>query len=456
MLFADPSFIAFEVINSGGVVISEHRYAAAVTQSLPLLASWLGLPLSAVLGLYSVGFYLLYVGVAWVVGSCWKQYGLATLLGCYFTLIVSDGYFWPNNEVHQGVAWAVLFLGRYFYLLAPRRPPRWSDHALLIGTVVLATNAHLLVAAPLFFLWTYFHLDRLASGLATDWKRLAAYTLLIVAGIGLRYYLSHDSWYDGYKLRGVQSLSPETVWDSLRSGQARTAWKLLWRDYLTLPILLLVGLVAAWRTRRWWSALLVLPAVVVYVVLVCVTYPAGFGRALLYYYESEWAGLGVIVATPLVVHLRGISRRHWVGFAVAGLLFVPRLGAIWDSHRYFADRRENLEATVVFLRARDGTKFATRNEALLGTYFGIYWGLPNELTLAAALKNPAAPQVALYVAGGPPLVEDDPAVYHSNFRRQPVRSLHPDYFRPDTTSTYRLLSPQEEEEWAAILHRLPR
>jgi hypothetical protein len=456
MLFVDPAFIAFEIINGGEMVISEHRYAAAVTQSVPLVISWLELPLPFVLIAYSASFYLLYLSVFLIVGFQWKQYGLATLLVVYLTLLVSDGYFWPNNEVHQGVAWAILFLGRFACLLRTRGGIHWYDHILLIFSLALATNAHLLVAAPLVFLWVHLLIGWRVEGDRIALAPVLIYTALIGLGIGLRYYLSHDSWYDGYKLEGVRSLSLESIRGSLVSGQLRTMLARVWPHYLTLPVVFVLSGISAWRAGRMGSFVLAGLAVLLYTVLVCVTYPAAFGRELLYYYESEWAGLAIIVATPLVLHVPETSGKWWIGTGLAILLFVPRLWAIGHSHTYFSDRLNNLKQSVQLLdRWPDGDKFNTENGALLREHFGVYWGMPIEVTLAGAVFGAGKETVALRVKDAPPLQEGDSLVFQSNFRRQPIRSLNPVYFQLDTLAPYRPILPRREEEWRDRLHRLP-
>src|ERR1044071_9848746 len=60
MLLCDAPHIAFRILNEGKLQIHQHRYGAFVTQSFPLIASKLPLPLSIVLFLYSISFNLFY------------------------------------------------------------------------------------------------------------------------------------------------------------------------------------------------------------------------------------------------------------------------------------------------------------------------------------------------------------------------------------------------------------
>ena len=110
MLFVDPAFITFEILHQDWFVFSEHRYGAFITQAFPLIGDRLGLSLKTILIGYSMSFYLFFTAVIVVCGSLLKQYKLAILFCCYLAFIVSDVYFWPNNEVHQAIDWMINFL----------------------------------------------------------------------------------------------------------------------------------------------------------------------------------------------------------------------------------------------------------------------------------------------------------------------------------------------------------
>lgn len=115
MLFVDPAFITFEIINNKTFIFSENRYGAFITQIFPLISVHLNASLNVVLVLYSVSFYLFYLLVAFLSGSVFKQKLLAILFIFYLCFFVSDVYFWPNNEIHQAVGWMILFLSLFNY-----------------------------------------------------------------------------------------------------------------------------------------------------------------------------------------------------------------------------------------------------------------------------------------------------------------------------------------------------
>src|SRR5690554_4397262 len=147
MLFVDPAWIVFNIINSGYFSFAEHRYGAFITQIFPLAAVYMGFSLKAILVLYSLSFYLFYLSAALIMGLMWKQKWLAILLAIYLILFVSDGYYWPNNEVHQGITWMMLFIA-YYLRLKEQEVKSFLPYLLLTILAALAISSHLLVLIP--------------------------------------------------------------------------------------------------------------------------------------------------------------------------------------------------------------------------------------------------------------------------------------------------------------------
>ncbi|WP_420460688.1 hypothetical protein [Neolewinella sp.] len=448
ILFTDPSFILFRMLLEGQPIISEHRYGAVVTQVFPLIGFRLGLPLAMVCWFYSVSFYVFHTAIYLVLGLRWRQYGLALLLPLYLTLIVSDVYFWPNNEIHQAVGWGLLFVGCYLHL-RPRPLGVWQ-HVVLLVLLLITTNTHPLVAAPLTFVWVTFVWAR-SGGWRGLLPRDGLYTLAIGLGIGLRYYLSHESWYDGYKLQGVRALDWSAVTASFQSGQLRTMLGYA-ELYWPLAVVALVGCYAAIRSRAYGVLLLTMLAGVVYTVLVCVTYPGGFGRVQLYYFESEWMGLGLILAVPFILY--GLPKLpRYVMVAVLLISFGARTRVLADSYAYYHQRVNNLGIVTETLREAGMPKVISYPATDWQAYFGITWGLPLETLWASALADPAA--ISLKVVDTEGEVATAVTDFRSNFKRLRISEMPTEYFGVDTTGGYRLLTTEESETLRELLQPLP-
>ncbi len=452
MLFVDPAFITLELILTDSLFIMERRYGSFITHLVPLLGSRMGIPLPGILFLYSISFYVFYLAVALIVGRVWKQYGLVTLFVLYLTLMVSDGYFWPNNEIHQAVAWMLLFLGRYF----SRRGQvlHWYDHLLLVPLVFLAANTHLLVAAPLAFLWVYLHLAYASSYRALLSRRVLLYTGLVAAAIGLRYWMSVETGYDSGKLSAMGTLDLERVLATFRSGHAATLYRLFQINYWVLLPLLLAGIYGTVHTRKWWLLLPVFGASLGYFILVCSVFSSGYGREYIFYFESEWQGLSLILATPFVIQfLPLLSSRHTAAGVVL-VVFAVRLVYIGNGFTYFDTRLSNLEVLNASVREFGKEKALLIPAQRLSPYFGMSWGLPIETYFRSLVDGDPRPVTVKNSDG----VKDDGGgrYFFSSFRLVSPEVMPPQYFPFNQDIEYRVLSETELAEITTRLRPLPK
>ena len=452
MLFVDPAFIAFEIIQYKGFMISERRYGSFITQMWPLIGSSLGWSLKTILIVYSASFYAFYLSVAALVGFAWKQYGLVTLLALYLTLVVSDVYFWPNNEIHQAVGWMMLFLGLYFS--AFRRRLRWYEHILLVSFAFLATVTHMLAAAPIAFLWVYLHLSRVGRLRELRRGRVYGYSAVVVVGIAVRYLLSKQGWYDNVKLGAVSNLSLERIANTFTSGQAITMWEETLVNYWLLFPVLGLGVYATLRRGRGELAVITLLAGLAYFILICMTYAEAFDRTHLFYFESEWMAGGMILATPFVLEL--LTGLRWSTATVALLLiFGIRLYYISDGYDYFNTRLENHAVLSDELRKVPGRKAILKPAAALDDYFGMHWGVPVESLYFSVLAGDTVSTTLKIERSNPAEVDTSRVgLYLGAFRGVPITSMNERYHRL-ADSTYVILNEAQLTRLRSVLTPLP-
>ena len=438
MFFIDPCFVAFKIINAKSFVFSEHRYGAFITQLFPLVGTLLGLPLKAILILYSASFYLFYVAVAYFVGFRWKQYGLGILLSFYFTLMVSDVYFWPNNEVHQGIGWMTLFLGLYFY----EEQKGFGTYLMLALFLAFAVSSHLLVLLPLAFFWVFLHVKDTFWTTISKRNLFLGYSLLLLCFIGIKYWMSMDSWYDGQKLEGVHTLSLESIFGAFKSGHATTILELIWTNYWLLIPIFFLGIGAMLRARAYLQLFMLLGAMLAYFILVCVTFPNSYGRELLFYMESEWLGFAMISATGFVYYfLPKIKNIQYIGIALS-LVFLVRLVYIYDAYRFFHQRFEKLELATHYWQEQGRSKVLLERNQQLSKHYLMDWGLPVESMLLSKLEG-RSPQTTFKLVDKNFEVKIAADSFYTPFKYLPVSDLNPIYFHLDSDQEYKLLDGKE-------------
>ena len=158
VLYSDTSYILFQVINTDSLQPQVHRYGSFITQCFPLLAAKLNLPLSWIVVVYSASFNLFYLGVAAILILKLKEYSLALLMSLYFTLFVSDTFYWPTNEIHQAIAWMFLLFGLTIYFFR-KNTSRFISIPVLSALAFLSIYTHPLTLFPIAFLWLFFCLE---------------------------------------------------------------------------------------------------------------------------------------------------------------------------------------------------------------------------------------------------------------------------------------------------------
>lgn len=438
VLFLDPAWISFQIVNRGEFIIPEHRYGAVVTQIWPWLSAHLHLPLRLILILYSASFYIFYLVVALLLGRL-RQYALGLLFVLYLTLLVSDVYFWPNNEVHQGIGWMMLFLGPFFCFQKRGAMPWWL-HPLLMIALFMALFSHFIVIVALSFLWIYWLLYN-PSFWDTRRKKIqiAAYTLAATAIFLVKLNLGRTGWYDGEKLGPVLNVKPKEIIASFANGGAATMGNLILRNYWIILPIFFVGTLALIRLRQWGRLTLYLAYVAGFFSLVCLTYPNAYGHDRLFYMESEWMAWGILLATPFVLHALPALRPRW-SVVAAAFIFAVRLFYIGQSFSLFDKRYRSLETISEWLKQQGITKAVLvaekqKSEAL----FLMDWAVGFESTLLSVLKGDH-PLVSFHIAT-PDYVLPQPsaALFISSNVKGAASELNTFYYQIDTTKPYRRL-----------------
>lgn len=432
MLFVDPGWIVFNIINDKSFLFAEHRYGAFITQIVPLAGVYLHLPLKALLIAYSASFQLFYLIVAGLLVFRYRQRELALLLAFYFILFVSDEFFWPNNEVHQGITWMFLFLGLFRYRAGRLR---WHHHLLLASFGFLALFSHFLVALPFSFLWLYFLSEK-------DGRRhirpgvWVAYSLYLLLVFGIKYSLGHNSWYDGAKLDAVKRMDIAALLHSFANGQARYMFRALLSTYVVAPLLFLAGSLFALLRRQYLPVILSLGCSLAYIALVCLTYPEATTRGNLFYMESEWMGLAVPLSALFVFRVLPAIRPYQAAAGVA-LIFLVRICFIAASAPVFMQRSADLSAAVAALQQRNIPKAVVVQDKKVEEVFIMSWGAPVESLMLSALDG--GRQVSFRIMPGTDIRPVGTDTFRSCFTNVHYKALNPAYFRPDTLTGYQVL-----------------
>ncbi len=385
MLFADPAFIVFEIIQSKHFVISEHRYGAFITQMFPLISTYIGIPLKWILVLYSLSFYIFFLFVGYFSGIVLKQKALAIGFILYLTLLVSDVYFWPNNEIHQAVSWMILFVSLYCFSDQNDWKINKLIHLPLVMTLFLAVISHLNVVIPLGFIWLFVLFSKRQYSKHVIY--FGSYSILIIFFIGLRIWLSYNSWYDGAKLSGVKGINLEKIIAAFGNDQSSTFMQLLFKKYYFVLILFFSGILALIKERKILLMLLSIICPVVFFLIVTLTFSEAITESNLFYFESQWMGLGFLCSVPFLFY--GLNKYLSKKFTLVffGLLFVTKIPQLSSAKTKFSERLNCLKTLTQNAHNSPSDKCYIINTINIEDDFLITWGIPIETILLSSITE---------------------------------------------------------------------
>ena len=176
--------------------------------------------------------------------------------------------------------------------------------------------------------------------------------------------------------------------------------------------------------------------VFLYYVLICITYPRAFPRERLFYIESEWMTLAIIVTTPFVVAAIPKLKFNWL-FVLFFVSFSIRLLYICNSFSYFHQRFKLLEQTVKTLQEKENPKvifIESLQDA--NQRFIMSWGLPVESLLLSSCSPVQATVTFKSVDGSFNKNTTNQNTFQSCFDIMPIKQLNITYFHLDTLKNY--------------------
>ncbi|WP_276132899.1 hypothetical protein [Polluticoccus soli] len=433
MLLCDAPHIAFRIINEQTLQIQQFRYGAFITQSVPLLASKLHLPLQTVLILYSLSFNLFYFLIAAVLVFRFKTYGLAVLIGFYYTLFASDTFYWTNNEVHQGIAWMFLCFG---YIFSPRKQRSFVATALvLLFFGGLAIITHPLVLIPFVFLWGFFLIDK--SSWPYSRQQTLALTIIVATLVFAKLIISKtNASYDSSMMEGVGGFSLRSIAEAFTSDMALELLKHTVKNFWIVPILFVAGIVALLKRRKLLLAAYTAMFFLAYFIAVCMT----FKGYLAFYTEGELMAAAIIAAAPFVYFVLPQLKEKQIVLFVA-LIFIVRLAYIGVSSQKFTNRVGALNKVLQQMHRDNLTKLALlKDEDHVEPIWMLDWGIPVESIMLSALNgDPVQRQFIILKPGEGNRVEvDTKHLVTTDIWR--IDQLNQFYFHFDTTQPYLIKS----------------
>ncbi|MCD6012550.1 MAG: hypothetical protein K0Q79_2412 [Flavipsychrobacter sp.] len=434
MLFIDAPHILFRIVNDGRLHIEEYRVGSFITQLFPLLASKLHLPFKLLVVLYSASFYLFYLGVTLLVVYKFRNYALGILFGLYLTLLVSDTYYWPNNEVHQGIGWLMLA----FAICLNAGYNNRAVFLLSIGLFAMAIWTHPLVMFVAIFLWLFVVLSGYLCPFS--WTQTIVLTVALLVLSVLKYYQSSHHGYDNTKIETVHGFELQNLKNVLTSPMLHSFLKNCLSNYWLFTLLFAAGLSALVWSKRYILFLFTLLYAIGYLLLVCIVF--GDATPNRFHIESEYMPLTFICCAPFVYFL--LPRLNTkAAFVLFALIFGVQAGYIYGASKPFTARVAILDAANNKMKEKSLTKVIIP-EPVAGIDSALItnWGAPVESIILSKLKGETPQRTfifgdAAFIASMADVGRDTLIGCWQLWRAKEINSF---YFQPDMNAKYVVMS----------------
>lgn len=444
MIFTDGAFVAFNMIQAKSFYIPMERFGAFISQVLPLWAIKAGWSLKAVLILYSLSFNLFYLIIGIILYKL-RQFDLVILMAFFFSLYVSDSYYWTNNELRQGIAWMFLNFGLLNILFAKygHRLKVFLPVSLIVFIPLsfVCIYTHPLIMIVLAFLWGFF----MITGRPFYHSLLSIPYGLIIIGLSIfKYYSSAQNGYDPGIMQRVTGASLTKILEVFTGGTANDFWHTGLADYWLLWVLFLVGCGSLLWMRKYWVLAFIVLSCIGYFIILCLAFDPGYR----FHIESEWGPLAILGSIAFVCYSLPKLKLKYV-VVLMSAVFLVRLTYIGLALPKFTHRIDYLEGIVAKMQKRNITKMVLINDGdLVERDLIMAWAMPYETLFISILNNDTNRTVAYVTPERIAQIHPDQnrTDFINLFATEPIDNLNRKYFRLDTVSSYRVVTLHELDQ----------
>lgn len=434
ILFSDASYIAFQAINDQALQIQQFRFGAFITQMVPVIGAKLGLSVKSIMIAYSGSFHVFYLLVALILFFGFKAYRCVVLFAFYWILVTTYTFFWPNNEVHQGIAYMFLLFPALTWA-AEKKLPFLIPVLVLLVLGTTAIFCHPLVLPPFIFIWVYLVKEKKYWQYNT--QQTIVLSVLSLAIVASRVYVSNNySDYDVNMLNGVSNMRAEDILGAFTSPLANEIYRRVHTNYWILPIVALIGIGTLVYKRMYFLAVWTLGCTLVYFILLCLT----FTTYMEFITESEMMA-GIIIATAPFVFETLTSLKKGYATGIVLIIFTLRLVTFYNANGFFTQRVQDLAGILAKMKKQQITKLVlVKDETYSEQAWGMSWGVPLEtLLLSASIWDKPARQFLFVHPSEMWRISESKTDIVGCFEIFPKERIDRKYFPYDTTRSYTVM-----------------
>lgn len=428
-LLSDASYYFFRVVNNESFWVEHDRYILIFSQISPWIASNVGLELSKIVLLSSIGHVCFFYGIYLLTRYFYKDVYSGLILLSIQLLGIASGFFVPIFEFYYAMGFLVLF-----YIIFKNSRSKLS-HVFLIALAFFIITSHFYAIILFVYVLLFYAFEKRDFRI----KKYLPYVLLIVLFFVFKSLVISD--YEKSKTTAFIYSLNNNIYDleyikSWISFVAINYW-----DWVLLVLSIVVMLLIKNKY------LLLLGYSIFLIGLIVMVNISAYGFDLSRYKEQVNFSLMFLSGFTFVYCISLLSHTFfkYTLIALISMVFVFRLYTIWDTGKQFSFRLAEMKELIDVAQGKESTKFIVNQEELM---YDTNWSYPIESLIFSSIHHEKCVSV----------VTDDDYYFSKNnektkaseylFRRwevYDVSRLNPKYFSLDRSKYKRIEVVRSDE-----------
>jgi hypothetical protein len=335
IIIFDTSFQLFLMLRANGFAIQADRFGAVFTQIFPVIGSWLNLPLSSIIILYSTGFIVFYFACFCIILFVFKNIKLALITLLFLMGITTHTFFWIQCELYQGVVFTLVYLSWLDYLLSTSASKKWFY---ILSPVFIVTIIFFHPLLPFVFLFGVFYF-------LFHYNNASKLLIPLALIFTVLFFIKNKFFTNGYDNDAMSSLA-NFKWlfpnyFTIQSNKNFIHYCIT--DYYFIPILFFINSFFYFKNKLWYKLILFQSFFLGFLFIVNVSHQGGADQ---FYLESEYVMLMIFLSFPLLFDVfpaisNKLSSSIILIILLVGVLRVYNISSVY-THRLETVRQINL------------------------------------------------------------------------------------------------------------------
>lgn len=367
-LNSDCGYYFFKCYNKGFFQVEHNRFVLAISQILPVMASWLNLPVRVAAILYSLNHVLFFGAIWWLVFRKYKNVTAALMVLLVQFIGLRESVYTPQFELYYGIAFLIL----WFVMIndeTPKNRHKFIPHFTSSIVLLLAFTSHPFAFILFFFLLVY---------LIMEYRKKMVYagifiSFTILAYLLIKYFFTSE--YESGKINQFfYALDHGMLRQFFRSDIYIKGFTLLFKYYLDVLVIFMAGIFWMVNKKEYWLTAHYFVSFFVMLSIIWIMFypnPQGLDR----YLEQVYFPLGFVVILPLI-RIKIVDVIPWRICLGILIVFLFRISLISFKANDYKNRTASMEFLIQKARAlNSGSKFyVTEKELGKDLYAAANWG----------------------------------------------------------------------------------